>query len=111
MGTSTIRSRWVTMSDLPKVPTWAKTGVLWVVVAAAFATWTGWLEPPWVRLARETSAREAYEVAIDAQQKAADRAILVLQMEQQHTSQELAMIRAKLDEMAMVLYSMERRTR
>lgn len=93
------------------MPTSIKNGILWVVCAGLLATWTGWLEPPWVAATRQRDEWVRAHAAASAQTEDHARSIVVLQDRDSRTQLELAAIRGKLDEMAMVLYSLERRTR
>lgn len=82
-------------------------GIAWISFAAVFASWAGWLEPPNLVAARARAQIEQSEKrAADA-----ERAIWVLQYQQQATASELTRMNNKLEEMAMVLYSLERRSR
>jgi hypothetical protein len=95
------------MSSFPNLPKSIGQGVLWIMAAAALATWAGWLEPPGsVQAAAEQRARAAEQQAREAEQS-----IVVLKYQQDATNQELKRINGKLDDMAMVLYSLERRSR
>jgi hypothetical protein len=96
---------------LPHMPSSIKNGILWVICAGLLATWAGWLEPPWVVAGRQRDEwMRAHAVASAISDEHA-RSIVVLQDRDTRTQQELSAIRGKLDEMAMVLYSLERRTR
>ena len=93
------------------MPKSLQSAVVSVVCAAAFATWVGWLEPPWQRAASQRDKwmqAHAKAVATIEQQ---GRSILVLEDRDGRTQNDLDAIREKLDEMAMVLYSLERRIR
>jgi nitrogen fixation protein FixH len=95
------------LPSLPNLPKSIGQGLLWIMAAAALATWAGWLQPPGsVQAAAELRARVA-----EQQAREAERSIAVLQYQQDATNQELKRINGKLDDMSMVLYSLERRSR
>ena len=91
---------------MPNLPKNIGPGVLWILAAAAFAMWTGWLQPPWERVAEERRHQE------EADKLSRDQAtaIYLLQYQRQETINELNRINARLDELSMVVNSMERRT-
>lgn len=94
----------MTLRGLPRT---IGTGMAWIAAAAAFASWAGWLEAP------NSAAERARIQQQQAEQRASEseRAIVILQYQNQMTAAELNRMNGKLDEMAMVLYSMERRSR
>ena len=92
---------------LPHVPKWVGQGVLWLLLYASMGSWFGFVTPPWESAAKDREALSA--VTTRAQQ--AEQAIYLLQWQQEQTSRDLQEVKNKLDEMAMVLYSLERRSR
>jgi hypothetical protein len=96
---------------LPAVPRSLQTGVAWLLAGSVFAAWVGWMEPPWQRAAQQRDDWAAAHAAAVARIEQQDRAIAVLQDREVRAQVDLSAIRGKLDEMAMVLYSLERRSR
>lgn len=92
---------------LQLVPKWLGIGVLWIGVTYWAGSWLGVAMSP-----RELIAGQRAEViAVTNRAQQAEQAIYLLQWQQQQTQQDMAEVKAKLDEMAMVLYSLERRSR
>lgn len=97
-----------------KLPKAISIGCVWVTSTIVVVMWLGWMDPPWMVTSRQ---REELEIAKERERiserraEDAERAILLLRYQMDESRAERAQIKAKLDEMAMVLYSMERRTR
>lgn len=92
---------------LTLVPKWLGQGVLWIALAYWIGSFLGVAMSP-----RELIAGQRAEVAaVTARAQKAQEAIYMLQWQQQQTQQDLSEVKNKLDEMAMVLYSLERRSR
>jgi hypothetical protein len=92
---------------LPDLPKSIAKGLVWVLCSFAVASWAGWLELPYAAIQRQREeTREAEQRARNA-----ERTIFLLQYQQMQTSEDLKAVKAKLDEMAKVLYSLERRSR
>lgn len=99
------------MTMPPGLPREIRHGVAWVVSATLLATFLGIVEFPW-QSARKTRDEWAIaHAAATARLELQAREILVLQDRDKRTQDDLQKITSKLDEMAMVLYSLERRTR
>lgn len=93
------------------LPSSLRTGFTWVMIGYVFASWVGWMEAPWQRAAEQRDEwAQAYATAV-ARIEQQDRSLNGLQIRDERTQKDLDAIRLKLDEMAMVLYSLERRTR
>lgn len=94
----------MSLPPLPKSVTHAAVTALAVV---SVLTWTGWLTPPWSVAAqqKEESAHVAKTIRAQAD------ALLLLNERDAQRERSIERISGKLDEMAMVLYSLERRTR
>jgi hypothetical protein len=112
-----MRGGWLRVSEsngvlhLPEnLPRSIRNGLAWMAMAWLLATWLGF-EAPWQRASKDREDWvQAHAVAV-AQTEQQGRAIVVLQDRDNRTQSELAAIRQKLDEMSMVLYSMDRRSR
>lgn len=82
-------------------------GAGWIAATIGVLSWTGWLEPPTLAAARARDDQQRAELRAQA----AENAIVLLKYQQEQTNEELRRVNGKLDEMAMVVYSMERRLR
>ena len=99
------------MLHLPEnMPRSIRNGLMWVVCAWVLASWLGF-EAPWQRAAQDREEWVKAHAAAVATIEQQGRAIVVLQERDTRSQQDLSAIRGKLDEMAMVLYSLERRSR
>jgi hypothetical protein len=99
------------MAALPPMPRSLQSAIWSIVCFVIFATWVGWLEPPWQRAATQRDEwADAHAIAV-AGLEDQRRKLLVLEDRDGRTQLDLNAIREKLDEMAMVLYSLERRSR
>jgi hypothetical protein len=95
----------------PGLPREVRHGLAWVGIVGALASSLGIIEFPW-QSARKT--RDEWAIAhasATALIQSQGREILVLQDRDKRTQDDLSKISNKLEEMAMVLYSLERRTR
>lgn len=92
---------------LPQVPKWLGQGVLWIALAYTVGSWAGIVQSPLDIINRQ----QAEVAAMTQRAQTAQDAINMLQWQQQELQLDLAEVKAKLDEMAMVLYSLERRSR
>lgn len=96
---------------LPHMPPSIKNGLIWVASSWGLAIWLGVTEAPWASVAKQREAAEVVAERVAERVSRQGESILVLQERERQTQQSLDRITAKLDEMSMVLYSMERRTR
>jgi len=88
-----------------------RNGLTWILMGYVFASWVGWMEAPWQRSATQRDEWVKAHATAVAGLEDQGRSIVVLQDRDQRTRGDLDAIRGKLDEMAMVLYSLERRSR
>lgn len=102
---------------LPPLKGKALTAASWIIVAALFAQWAGWLTPPYITATvRETSeqavikalAEQVTRIA-DAQQRAAEQT-MVLQERLENERRLADRLEQRLFAMEMVLYAIERET-
>jgi hypothetical protein len=98
----------VTLPD--NLPRSIRNGVLWLACGAAVAAAMGF-QTPWSATSRQLDDWVKAHAVATATIEAQGRAILVLQERDSAGLEERKRILDKLDEMAMVLYSLERRTR
>jgi hypothetical protein len=89
------------------MPKTLKDIALTVMVVVSALTWTGWLTPPWTVAA--LAKIEATAVAQTIREQA--DALILLNERDTQRERSILQIQQKLDEMAMVLYSLERRSR
>lgn len=97
--------------QLPEnLPRSIRTGILWVAAAAFVASAAG-VEMPWTATSRRLDEWVKAHAAATATIQSQGEAIRLLQDREIRHDNEMTRISGKLDEMAMVLYSLERRTR
>lgn len=92
------------------LPRSIRNGAIWLACGAFVASAAG-VEMPWTATSRRLDEWVKAHATATATIGAQGEAISILQERERRHDAEMARVAAKLDEMAMVLYSLERRSR
>lgn len=90
----------------PDMPKTLRQGAVWLLLGYTISVWAGWMHPPWSALeqARQREERTANQIL------QSEREVQLLRYQMDQVRGELNRVNGKLEEMAMVLYSMEARS-